>query len=83
MQVCVNHKIGIQRDNQIFYLFFKNLFLIMGESIIQFILANVKWKNIEYDFSDHSNNCTLNVNIRYLVINNYFMLILLNLLISG
>ena len=33
------------------------------KSIGQLILANNKWKNIEYDFSGHSNNCTLNVQV--------------------
>ena len=33
------------------------------KSIVQFILANSKWKNIECDFSGHSNNCSLNINI--------------------
>ena len=52
--------------------------------IDQLILANSKWKNIEYDFSGHSKNCTLNDHIYYLVINNYFMLISFNsLLFSG
>ena len=27
-----------------------------------------KWKNIEYDFSGHSNNCTLNVHVSNVVI---------------
>ena len=35
----------------------------MGDRKIgEFILANNKWKNIVYDFSGQSNNCTLNVN---------------------
>ena len=41
----------------------------MSESIREFILANNKWKNIEYDFSGHSNNCTLDVKIGNPVIN--------------
>ena len=39
----------------------------MSESIKEFIFSNNKWKNIEYDFSGHSNNCTLNIYIGYMV----------------
>lgn len=36
----------------------------MSEKLIgQLILVNNKWKNTEYDFNGHSNNCSLNVNI--------------------
>ena len=35
------------------------------KSISQFILRNNKWKNSIYDFSDHSNNCSLNIYIGY------------------
>ena len=71
MQVYVNYKLGMQCHHINFYLIIKNLILIMSESISQFIPDNNKWKNIEYDFSGHSNNCTLNVHIYYLVINNF------------
>ena len=33
----------------------------MSESIGHLMLANNKWKNIQYDLSGHSNNCTLNI----------------------
>lgn len=41
----------------------------MSEKTIgQFILANNKWKNIEYDLNNgNSNNCTLNISIGYAV----------------
>ena len=41
----------------------------MSEKTIgQLILANNKWKNIEYDLNNgHSNNCTLNISIGYAV----------------
>ena len=43
----------------------------MGDkSIGQFIMANNKWKNIQYDFNGNFNNCTLNVNIENPVIIN-------------
>ena len=44
-----------------------NLVLIMSESFRQ--LFSNKWKNIQYDFSGHFNNCTLNVYIANPVIN--------------
>ena len=40
----------------------------MNERIINEIITYSKWKNIEYDFSGHSNNCTLNVQVENLVI---------------
>ena len=41
----------------------------MSERTIgQLILANNKWKNIEYDLNNgHSNNCTKNISIGYAV----------------
>ena len=39
----------------------------MSESFGQ--LFNNKWRNIEYNFNDHSNNCTLNVYVANPVIN--------------
>ena len=59
----------------IYLLILINTLIMSVKSIDQSILSNIKWKNIEYDFSGHLNNCTLNVHIYYLVINNYFMLI--------
>ena len=40
----------------------------MDERIINELSTYNKWKNIEYDFSGHSNNCTLNVQVDNLVI---------------
>ena len=40
----------------------------MKGKIIDELLIYNKWKNIEYDFSDHSNNCTLNVRVINVVI---------------
>ena len=40
-----------------------------GKIIDEFLTYN-KWKNIEYDFSGHSNNCTLNVRVSNVV--NYY-----------
>ena len=43
--------------------------LIMGDKLIgQFIMDINKWKNIQYDFSGHSNNCTWNVQVHNIVI---------------
>ena len=44
-----------------------NKVITMSESIREFMLTSNKWKNIEYDFSSHSNNCTLNIDIGYIV----------------
>ena len=49
-----------------------NLVLIMNESFGQSF--NNKWKNIEYNFNNHSNNCTLNVYIENPVINCDFII---------
>ena len=40
----------------------------MTQTIINELSTYNKWKNIEYDFSGHSNNCTLNVQVENLVI---------------
>ena len=40
----------------------------MKGKIIDELLTYNKWKNIEYDFSGHSNNSTLNVQVDNLVI---------------
>ena len=40
----------------------------MKGKIIDELLIYNKWKNIQYDFSDHSNNCTLNVLVNNVVI---------------
>ena len=40
----------------------------MNERIINEIITYNKWKNIEYDFSGHSKNCTLNVQAYSVVI---------------
>ena len=40
----------------------------MTQKIINELSIHHKWKNIEYDFSGHSNNCTLNVFILCVVI---------------
>ena len=40
----------------------------MKGKIIDELLIYNKWKNIEYDFSGHSNNCTLNVQVYNVVI---------------
>ena len=40
----------------------------MIETIIKELETYSKWKNIEYDFSGHSNNCTLNVLVNNIVI---------------
>ena len=57
----------------------------MTQTIINELSTYNKWKNIEYDFSGHSNNCTLNVQVENLVIDykvksnfNYQVMLLLD-----
>ena len=42
----------------------------MKGKIIDELLIYNKWKNIEYDFSGHSNNCTLNIHVDNVVMYN-------------
>ena len=42
----------------------------MTQTIINELITYNKWKNIEYDFSGHSNNCTLNIHVDNVVMYN-------------